>query len=335
MKKLIICKILLLSLFQKSFTQEKISGYIFDEITNDPVENVTVFDNYSDGVVFSNKNGFFEFVKNKRTIEISFYKEGYNLFSLTDSIKPKNNIIKLSSRIEKLNEVVVRANRKKIFQIKRMLDFEGTSVFAGKKNEVILLDLSMANMASNNARQIYNQIPGLNIYQNDDGGLQLNIGGRGLNPNRTSNFNTRQNGYDISADALGYPESYYTPPAEGLREIQILRGAASLQYGTQFGGLVNFVMKKPNYNKNIELITRNTLGSNNLYTNFTSLSKSGKKLSYYGYINYKKGDGFRDNSKFESTNTFQYLEYKFNNSTTLSSEITYLSYLGSTSWRTN
>ena len=93
MKKLIICKILLLSLFQKSFTQEKISGYIFDEITNDPVENVTVFDNYSDGVVFSNKNGFFEFVKNKRTIEISFYKEGYNLFSLTDSIKPKNNII--------------------------------------------------------------------------------------------------------------------------------------------------------------------------------------------------------------------------------------------------
>ena len=54
---------------------------------------------------------------------------------------------------------------------------------------------------------------------------------------------------------------------------------------------------------------------------------NGKKLSYYGYINYKKGDGFRDNSKFESTNTFQYLEYKFNNSTTLSSEITYLSYL--------
>ena len=55
----------------------------------------------------------------------------------------------------------------------------------------------MANLASNNARQIYNQIPGLNIYQNDDAGLQLNIGGRGLNPNRTANFNTRQNNYDI------------------------------------------------------------------------------------------------------------------------------------------
>ena len=208
-----------------------------------------------------------------------------------------------------------------------MKDFEETSVFAGKKNEVILIELSMANLASNNARQIYNQIPGLNIYQNDDAGLQLNIGGRGLDPNRTSNFNTRQNGYDISADALGYPESYYTPPAEGLSEIQILRGAASLQYGTQFGGLINFIMKRPNLDKKLELITRNTIGSNNLFTNFTSLSSKGEKLNYYGYINYKKGDGFRINSNFESINTFQFLEYNFNDSTSLSSEITYLNYL--------
>jgi Fe(3+) dicitrate transport protein len=51
--------------------------------------------------------------------------------------------------------------------------------------------------------------------------LQLSIGGRGLDPNRTSNFNTRQNGYDISADVLGYPESYYATPTEALEEIQL------------------------------------------------------------------------------------------------------------------
>ena len=108
------------------------------------------------------------------------------------------------------------------------------------------------NLASNNARQIYNQIPGLNIYQNDDAGIQLNIGGRGLDPNRTSNFNTRQNGYDISADVLGYPESYYTPPSESIKNIQIVRGAASLQYGTQFGGLVNFVLDNAKRGKSLE-----------------------------------------------------------------------------------
>ena len=187
-------------------------------------------------------------------------------------------------------------------------DVEGTSIFAGKKSEVISMDLSMANLASNNSRQIYSQIAGLNIYQNDDAGLQLNIGGRGLDPNRTANFNTRQNGYDISADALGYPESYYTPPAEALKEIQIVRGAASLQYGTQFGGLVNFVLNDPVKNKPFEIISRNTVGSNSLFTNFTSFSGTSKKLSYYSFINYKKGDGFRPNSDFESFNTFLILD---------------------------
>jgi Fe(3+) dicitrate transport protein len=74
----------------------------------------------------------------------------------------------------------------------------------------------MANLASNNARQIYNQIPGLNIYQNDDAGLQLNIGGRGLNPNRLQILILDKIIMILVPDALGYPESYYTPPAEGL-----------------------------------------------------------------------------------------------------------------------
>ena len=327
MKKLINFNIVFLIFINFCLGQDKVSGYVLDEDTNLPINNVAIYDNNSDQIYYSDSDGYFEFIKNKNTIEIVFFIEGYILLSKQLDEDNVNLDIKLSSRVEQLNEVVVRANKKKIFQIRRMKDFEETSVFAGKKNEVILLELSMANLASNNARQIYNQIPGLNIYQNDDAGLQLNIGGRGLDPNRTSNFNTRQNGYDISADALGYPESYYTPPAEGLSEIQILRGAASLQYGTQFGGLINFIMKRPNLDKKLELITRNTIGSNNLFTNFTSLSSKGEKLNYYGYINYKKGDGFRINSNFESVNTFQFLEYNFNDSTSLSSEITYLNYL--------
>ena len=327
MKKLINFNIVFLIFINFCLGQDKVSGYVLDEDTNLPINNVAIYDNNSDQIYYSDSDGYFEFIKNKNTVEIVFFIEGYILLSKQLDEDNVNLNIKLSSRVEQLNEVVVRANKKKIFQIRRMKDFEETSVFAGKKNEVILLELSMANLASNNARQIYNQIPGLNIYQNDDAGLQLNIGGRGLDPNRTSNFNTRQNGYDISADALGYPESYYTPPAEGLSEIQILRGAASLQYGTQFGGLINFIMKRPNLDKKLELITRNTIGSNNLFTNFTSLSSKGEKLNYYGYINYKKGDGFRINSNFESVNTFQFLEYNFNDSTSLSSEITYLNYL--------
>ena len=196
-----------------------------------------------------------------------------------------------------------------------------------KKNEVVLVTQTMANLAVNSSRQIYSQVAGLNIYENDDAGIQLHIGGRGLDPNRTSNFNTRQNNYDISADVLGYPESYYTPPAESLSEIQIIRGAASLQYGTQFGGLVNFVILPPNINKSLEITSRNTLGSNNLYTNYTSFSGTINKFSYYSFVNYKKGDGFRSNSEFDSKNMYINLNYQITKKTKISTEFTYLNYL--------
>ena len=328
MKKLKGFSLILLFVSTSAFSQIKVSGYIYDDLTEIVIANVAVYNPETNEMNYSDRNGYYELYISSYDTEVTFFLEGYNLLSkIFDPDNRLSNNIKLSSNIEILNEVIVRANTKKIFQIKRMQDFEDTKVYAGKKNEVILLELSMANLASNNARQIYNQIPGLNIYQNDDAGLQLNIGGRGLNPNRTANFNTRQNDYDISADALGYPESYYTPPPEGLEEIQILRGAASLQYGTQFGGLINFKIKSPKENDNFELITRNTLGSNNLITNFTSISSSSNKSSYYGYVNIKKGDGFRPNSNFESINTFQSFNFSINDDIKISSEITYLKYL--------
>ena len=138
----------------------------------------------------------------------------------------------------KLNEVIIKAQERKVFNLNRLSDFQGTSIYAGKKQRLYRCH-KFQQIYLTMPRQIFAQISGLNIYQNDDAGLQLNIGGRGLDPNRTSNFNTRQNGYDISADVLGYvPESYYSP-AELIKEIQIVRGAASLQYGTQlrFGKL--------------------------------------------------------------------------------------------------
>ena len=327
MMRLKVFSILFLSIFNVLFSQEQLTGIVLDNNTNIPLENVTVYNSDTNQVSYSNEDGSFEIILNNLDSEIIFFLEGYNLKSDFYSDSDKSIEVKLIPKIEELSEVIVRANLKRIFQIKRMEDVVGTRIYAGKKNEVILLDVSMANLASNNARQIYNQIPGLNIYQNDDAGLQLNIGGRGLNPNRTANFNTRQNNYDISADALGYPESYYTPPPEGLEEIQILRGAASLQYGTQFGGLINFKLKEPKPDDKFELITRNTLGSNNLYTNFTSISSSNDNLGYYGYVNYKIGDGFRPNSDFESINTFQSLNFNLSERSKLTTEITYLEYL--------
>ena len=319
--------ILVMLITNISTAQNRVFGVINIEEEGFSKDDVFIYDDNNKFLTTSNKDGFYEFITEKNRMNIIFLLVGSQYIQKEIEISGDTELnISFPKQTQILSEVVIKGQKIKEFQLKRLKDVEGTAIYAGKKSEVILVDQSMANLASNNARQIYNQISGLNIYQNDDAGIQLHIGGRGLDPNRTSNFNTRQNEYDISADVLGYPESYYTPPSEAIKEIQIVRGAASLQYGTQFGGLINFIMKEPS-NKKIELITRNTVGSNKLYTNFTSLGGRVKKLTYYSYYNYKIGDGFRENSDYISNNFYIHLGYDLSKKTKLTGEISYLKYL--------
>ena len=169
---------------------------------------------------------------------------------IIDSIQNKIQNIYLNELNYELEEY--EFTDEKEFNIRKLRAIEGVMITQGKKTEAMDLATTNANKAVNLSRQIYAKIPGLNIWESDGAGLQLGLGGRGLNPNRNSNFNTRQNGYDISADALGYPESYYSPPSEAIKEIQFIRGAASLQFGPQFGGLINFKLKDGNPDKKIE-----------------------------------------------------------------------------------
>lgn len=320
--------LLVLIIVSTALAQNKVSGIVTSQESNKALPNVEIFEKASGLLAKTNTKGYYEFTTTKQEITLVFFSFDFQVVEIVISVNGDTTVNqKLASLGEQLTAVEITARKAKVFELSRLNDVEETAIYAGKKTEVILVDQSMANLASNNARQIYSQVAGLNIFQNDDAGLQLNIGGRGLDPNRTSNFNTRQNGYDISADVLGYPESYYTPPAEALEQIQVVRGAASLQYGTQFGGLINFKFKQPNPNKAIEFITRNTIGSNGLYTNFTSLSGTKDKFSYYTFFNYKKGDGFRPNSEFESKNAFVHLGYQLSDKTKISGELTYLRYL--------
>lgn len=317
--------LLLFVLFcSNSWAQFQISGTIISQ-SGEKIGSVSIYNKTEKKQFVADSQGLFSIpVSTSENQELVFYKENFVLLEKTMNSSTQNIII--LEEINTLSEVVIETQREKFFALNAMKDVDETAIYAGKKTEVINLDKITANKATNNTRQVFGQIVGLTINEGSDGGLQLSIGGRGLNPNRTSNFNTRQNGYDISADVLGYPESYYATPTEALEEIQIVRGAASLQYGTQFGGLVNFKIKSPS-KKPIEFITRNTAGSYNLFTNFTSLSGTNGKFSYYTFYNFKMGDGFRPNSEFESKNYFANLNYQFNEKTSLHFDYTYFHYL--------
>ncbi|PHQ30349.1 TonB-dependent receptor [Leeuwenhoekiella nanhaiensis] len=314
---------------QAQQTQYNLTGTLTAANTGEPISNAEVFCLEIGRKVETDASGTYTF---------NGLSEGsytLNVFALAFELAEKSITLSSDTRLdfaldslgENLNEVMITARKRKIFALRQLKPVEGTAIYAGKKSEVVQVENLTANLASGTARQIYAQVVGLNIYENNDAGLQLNIGGRGLDPNRSANFNTRQNGYDISADVLGYPESYYTPPAEALESIEVVRGAASLQYGTQFGGLINFKLKQPNPDKKLEWTSRQTLGSYNLFTSFNSLSGTVDNTGYYAYFNYKKGDGFRPNSGFDSYNAYLHLDQKIGDKTKLIFEGSYLYYL--------
>ncbi|MCA6441386.1 MAG: TonB-dependent receptor [Chitinophagaceae bacterium] len=231
------------------------------------------------------------------------YLPSFNIFGQT----AKAN----SDTIHQLEKVVVTGYRT-VNGVGHLSEVKDGVIYAGKKNEVIISDSLDANKAINNTRQILGRIPGLNIVETESSGFTANgIATRGLNPIQSIEMNTRQNGYNISGDTYGYNEAYYIPPMEGVSRIEMVRGAASLQFGSQFGGLVNYVTKDAPLDKRFESQTSITQGSYGLFNTFQSVGGSKGALSYYGFVQYRNMDGYRPSSQQWQLSGFGKLQYLF------------------------
>ena len=322
--------LIIISLFNfKVFSQKgNISGVVVDNFKN-PIPFATVHIKNIDKVIYTNDQGFFSTPKlNYKSYIIEYSSLGYQ--KIIDTIILNKPLIKIDKKILRERNINLKEFEfveQQKFNIRKLRAIEGFMITQGKKTEAINVEKMDANKATNLSRQIFAKIPGLNIWESDGAGIQIGLGGRGLNPSRNSNFNTRQNGYDISADALGYPESYYTPPSEAIDEIQLIRGAASLQFGPQFGGLINFKLKEGNPTKNIELIARHTIGTFGLHNSFLSIGGTKSDWNYYGYLNYKSGEDFRPNSEFDVIHGHLNIKKRINEKTSLGIEITKMYYL--------
>ncbi|MBU3679896.1 MAG: TonB-dependent receptor [Candidatus Kapabacteria bacterium] len=213
------------------------------------------------------------------------------------------------------------------FLITKVDDVEAGVIFAGKKTERITLANVVANTATNNARQTFSGVAGMTIWESDAAGLQLGIGARGLNPNRTSNFTTRQNGYDISADPLGYPESYYMPPLQALERIDIVRGAGALRYGTQFGGVVNFIMREGPRDEPLAGEAMLTGGSFGFVSVLARVGGTINKTTYTALYQQRRADGWRANSDFGQHLGYVSLTHSISQRIRLKADVTMMTYL--------
>ncbi len=168
---------------------------------------------------------------------------------------------------------------------------EGTKIYAGKKATSLSLE-SLPEVQANNYNQAFALTPGLQVA--DAVTPLVNLSYRGIgSPDKSQFIMMLQDGIPIAADPQGYPESYWTPPLESTQRVEFVRGGASLLYGPQPAGALNYVSPMPRTDRVFGLQTKNIYGSNNLYSTFNSFDGTSGKLGYYGYFNHRSGDGFR------------------------------------------
>jgi Fe(3+) dicitrate transport protein len=204
----------------------------------------------------------------------------------------------------------------------QMPEIVGTNIYAGKKNSLIILNNVQGNVSTNNMRQVLSKVPGIHIWESDGSGIQIGIASRGLSPNRSWEFNVRQNGYDIAADPFGYPEAYYNPQLQAVQRIEIVRGQGALQYGPQFGGLVNYILRNGSeFNKPITIETQQTMGSFGLFNSYNAIGGKKGKTHYYSFFDHRSANGWRANSNYFTNSGYVTVTHQFKNNISLTFEL--------------
>lgn len=210
---------------------------------------------------------------------------------------------------------------------KYMPEIEGASIYAGKKTNTLQPDPDQANLAQNVTRMAFAKIPGLNVWDMDGAGTQVNVGSRGTDTHRSIEMNMRQNGYNTNSDMFGYPEDHYTPPMQAIERIELVRGSAALQFGSQFGGMLNYVMKQGDSTKPFGFESEQTAGSQSFFNSYNAVGGTKGKIDYYAYYDNRSGNGWRPNAQFNYHAYYANIRYHFGTKGTLALQFSRMDYV--------
>jgi len=230
-------------------------------------------------------------------------------------------------KTQELKGITIHSYRFPVQEFKPLDNVHQTFITSGKKQGTILLQDLPVNLAEKTGRQLFATVPGVFVYDMDGSGNQVNISTRGLDPHRSWEYNVRQNGVITNSDMYGYPASHYNPPMEAIQKIELLHGTASLQYGSQFGGMINYVTKQPDTTRALGFESINSAGSFGLLSSYNAIGGRLGKLTYYAYYQRRVSDGYRENADSDAQAQFLSLHYAFSSKISAKAELGRSQYL--------
>ena len=146
------------------------------------------------------------------------------------------------------------------------------------------------------ANEMLRRVPGIMVRE-DSGpvAMRLNVGIRGLNPNRSRKVLMLEDGVPIALAPYGEPDMYYSPPIERMSRVEVLKGSGQIAHGPQtVGGVINFVTPDPPSKFHGELDFEG--GQREMFIGQASVGSSNhhESIGWIASYVHKQGDGWRE-----------------------------------------
>ncbi len=281
---------------------------VLDRESNFPIQNVTIYNDNRDLVVYTNKNGIADLSIFKESDVLSFNHLSYIEFEiLKRELDIIGFVVYLNNSAEQLDEVVLSASRGKETRSR----IAETIAIASKEEIRRIAPQTSADLLAN--------LPGIKVQKTQMGGGSPVI--RGMEANRVLLVvdGVRMNN---AIYRTGHLQSSITVAPTVLERTEIIYGPSSVIYGSDaLGGVINYFTKIPETN------TENTLdtsilsrysSANDEKTNYLDVELSFKKWASFTAVSYsdfgdlkmgkKRNHGFDDWGKVfqysNNTNSF-------------------------------
>lgn len=150
--------------------------------------------------------------------------------------------------------------------------------------------------------EMLRRVPGIQVREENGGGLRLDIGVRGLEAGRSRSVLVLEDGVPVSLNPYAEPDMYFSPPIERMRGIEVVKGSGSILFGPQtIGGVINFLTLAPSDHPHATVEAEG--GSLGYLRGLANYGDALGGVRYIAQASYKRGDGFRSEA-FNSTDVF-------------------------------
>ncbi len=155
------------------------------------------------------------------------------MFTSYDGFTQNKGVENDSSKIIPMPQIQV------LLQRDRLLSKVPGSVF-------VLDSKTIKKISPTTSNELLRKVTGLHVVDEEGAGLRLNIGVRGLDPDRSRNILILEDGIPVALNPYGEPEMYFSPQIDKVSTVEVLKGSGQILFGPQTtGGVINLITQHP------------------------------------------------------------------------------------------